>query len=162
MLNPMRIRLAFFAALICALAMFTEEGGEMLGYTWIDDWDELHIWETLIIGFLLLSIVILGIEVSKMQKYQSSLEDKVQTARTAFADMFDGYVKEWSLTDTEKDVTLLLLKGCSIAEIAEIRQTAEGTVKSQTNAIYKKSGLGSKTQLLSVFIEDLTGGESVM
>jgi DNA-binding NarL/FixJ family response regulator len=43
----------------------------------------------------------------------------------------------------------------SIAEIATLRNTSEGTVKAQTNAIYRKAGVSGRPQLLSVFIDDL-------
>jgi DNA-binding NarL/FixJ family response regulator len=43
----------------------------------------------------------------------------------------------------------------STAEIATLRNTSEGTVKAQTNAIYRKAGVTGRPQLLSLFIEDL-------
>ena len=62
---------------------------------------------------------------------------------------------EWGLTPSEKDVALFAIKGMSTAEIASLRSTSEGTVKAQTNAIYRKAGVTGRPQLLSVFIEDL-------
>ena len=47
------------------------------------------------------------------------------------------------------------IKGLSIAEIARLRGTSEGTVKAHSNAIYRKAGVSGRTQLLSLFIEDL-------
>jgi DNA-binding CsgD family transcriptional regulator len=43
----------------------------------------------------------------------------------------------------------------STQEIAELRQTSEGTVKAQTNAIYRKAGVSGRPQLLSLFIDEL-------
>jgi hypothetical protein len=43
----------------------------------------------------------------------------------------------------------------STQDIALLRATSEGTVKAQTNAIYRKAGVSGRSQLLSVFIEDL-------
>ncbi|HLS58150.1 MAG TPA: helix-turn-helix transcriptional regulator, partial [Paracoccaceae bacterium] len=59
------------------------------------------------------------------------------------------------LTPSERDVAWFTLKGLSIAEIARMRQTSEGTVKAQSNAIYRKAGVSGRAQLLSLFIEDL-------
>jgi DNA-binding NarL/FixJ family response regulator len=56
---------------------------------------------------------------------------------------------------------VLILKGCTHSQISEIRNTAEGTVKAQAAQIYKKSGYGNKSQLLSALVEDLSGGRSV-
>ncbi|MFN3578474.1 MAG: helix-turn-helix transcriptional regulator, partial [Tabrizicola sp.] len=53
------------------------------------------------------------------------------------------------------DVALFAIKGMSTAEIAQLRSTSEGTVKAQTNAIYRKAGVTGRPQLLSLFIEDL-------
>ena len=44
-----------------------------------------------------------------------------------------------------------------IAKIAELRNTREGTVKAQLNAIYRKAGVSGRPQLISIFIEELMG-----
>ena len=62
---------------------------------------------------------------------------------------------EWGLTPAERDVAFFAIKGLSTQEIAELRQTSEGTVKAQTFAIYRKANVSGRAQLLSVFIEDL-------
>jgi DNA-binding CsgD family transcriptional regulator len=64
---------------------------------------------------------------------------------------------DWGLTPAERDVALFAIKGMSTAEIAALRNTSEGTVKAQTNAIYRKAGVTGRPQLLSLFIEDLMG-----
>jgi DNA-binding CsgD family transcriptional regulator len=66
---------------------------------------------------------------------------------------------EWQLTPAERDVALFSIKGLSTAEIAQIRTTSEGTVKAQTNAIYRKAGVSGRPQLLSLFIDELMTGE---
>jgi DNA-binding NarL/FixJ family response regulator len=40
-----------------------------------------------------------------------------------------------------------------------LRQTSEGTVKAQTNAIYRKAEVSGRSQLLSLFIDDLMRDE---
>ena len=62
---------------------------------------------------------------------------------------------DWGLTSAERDVALFAIKGMSTQEIAVLRGTAEGTVKAQTNAIYRKAAVSGRSQLLSLFIEDL-------
>ena len=52
-------------------------------------------------------------------------------------------------------MALFAIKGMSTPEIAALRNTSEGTVKAQTNAIYRKAGVTGRPQLLSLFIEDL-------
>ena len=66
-----------------------------------------------------------------------------------------GWFIEWALTPAERDVALFAIKGMSTSEIATLRATSEGTVKAQTNAIYRKAGVSGRPQLLSLFIDDL-------
>lgn len=67
----------------------------------------------------------------------------------------DNQLDRWGLTKAEKDVTFLLLKGLSNKEIAEVRDTSVQTVRTQTNAIYSKSGLSGRSELSAFFLEDL-------
>jgi DNA-binding CsgD family transcriptional regulator len=63
----------------------------------------------------------------------------------------------WGLTPSERDVALLSIKGLSVAEIAAMRSTQAGTVKAQCAAVYRKAGVNSRAELLSLFIDDLMG-----
>lgn len=78
-------------------------------------------------------------------------------AQSAFSDLMSDRFGDWGLTPAERDVALFAIKGLSTAEIAALRGTSEGTVKAQSNAIYRKAGVSSRSQLLSLFIEDLIG-----
>lgn len=82
-------------------------------------------------------------------------EAALRVASGAFRDLVEERFDEWSLTPAEKDVALFALKGLSLSEIAEMRETSAGTVKAQTNAIYRKAGVSGRPQLLSLFVEDL-------
>jgi DNA-binding CsgD family transcriptional regulator len=84
-------------------------------------------------------------------------EAGLRRASGAFITLLEERFGEWGLTSAERDVSIFLIKGMSTAEIAALRATSEGTVKSQTNAIYRKAGVAGRQQLLSLFIEDLIG-----
>jgi DNA-binding CsgD family transcriptional regulator len=84
-------------------------------------------------------------------------EASLRRASGAFVTLLEERFSEWGLTSAERDVSIFLIKGMSTAEIAALRATSEGTVKSQTNAIYRKAGVAGRQQLLSLFIEDLIG-----
>ena len=79
----------------------------------------------------------------------------MRRASGAFMDLLAERFEEWGLTPAEKDVALFAIKGLSTAEIGVLRATSEGTVKAQTNAIYRKAGVTGRSQLLSLFIDDL-------
>lgn len=89
-------------------------------------------------------------------------EDKLRRASTAFMDLLTERFNEWRLTPAEADVALFAMKGLSTAEIAKLRMTSEGTVKAQTNAIYRKAGVTGRSQLLSLFIDDLMRDDSTI
>jgi hypothetical protein len=59
-------------------------------------------------------------------------------------------------------VALFAIKGLTTAEIAALRGTSEGTVKAQTNAIYRKAGVTGRPQLLSLFIDELIGEDNIV
>lgn len=67
----------------------------------------------------------------------------------------DQQLSKWNLSTAEKEVAFLLLKGMSLKEIAEIRNTAEKTARVQAIAIYSKSGLAGRSELSAFFLEDL-------
>ena len=63
--------------------------------------------------------------------------------------------EDWSLTQTEREVAMLLLKGLSFKEIAAVRDTMEKTVRQQASAIYKKANVSGRHAFSAWFIEDL-------
>lgn len=76
-------------------------------------------------------------------------------ARGALADHIALRFGEWGLTAGESEVALFAMKGCNVAEIAQLRKSAQGTVRSQLSQIYAKAGVSSQSMLVSLFIEDL-------
>ena len=93
-------------------------------------------------------------------RHRHAAEEKLRVASIAFADLLAQRFRQWGLTPAEADVALFAIKGLSTAEIATLRQTSEGTVKAQTNAIYRKAGVSGRPQLLSLFIDDLMRDDS--
>jgi len=92
-------------------------------------------------------------------RYTRQMEEKLKVASGAFMELLDERFEQWSLTPAERDVALFALKGLSTHDIADIRHTSEGTVKAQSNAIYRKAGVSGRPQLLSLFLDDLMQGE---
>ena len=109
---------------------------------------------------LILGSAIGAVYLRKSLRRTARAEQKLRAASAAFMDVMAGKFEDWSLTPAERDVALFAIKGFSIQEIAAIRQTSEGTVKAQTNAIYRKAGVSGRPQLLSLFIEDLLETDS--
>ena len=61
----------------------------------------------------------------------------------------------WKLTEAEREVGLLILKGLSLKEIVGARATSERTIRAQARSIYSKAGLSGRSALSAFFLEDL-------
>jgi DNA-binding CsgD family transcriptional regulator len=81
---------------------------------------------------------------------------EAQNALEGMGAAIERQMDKWGLTEAERDVTLLLLRGLSHREIAEQRKTSEGTVRQQALAIYRKAGLDGRSGLAAFFLEGLT------
>lgn len=86
---------------------------------------------------------------------QAVMEKSLGVAAGALGALMEDYFRQWGLTPSEADVAAFTIKGFTIAEIAAMRGSAEGTVKTHLNAIYRKAGVQGRGQLVSVLIEDL-------
>jgi DNA-binding CsgD family transcriptional regulator len=84
-------------------------------------------------------------------RYRREAHQALQGLGAAIDSQFD----RWGLTPAEREVGLLLLKGLSHREVAEVRSTSEPTVRQQALAVYRKSGLRNRSELSAFFLEDL-------
>lgn len=104
---------------------------------------------------LILGLVLGALTLRRIARQHDTARAQLRVASGAFLDLMEEKFDHWGLTPAERDVALFSIKGLSIQDIAAIRTTSEGTVKAQTNAIYRKAGVSGRPQLLSLFIEDL-------
>ena len=82
-------------------------------------------------------------------------EQALGMARGAMAQLIDLRFAEWNLTRSEAEVALFAIKGSTIPDIARLRGSAEGTVRSQLSQVYAKAGVANQTMLLALFLDDL-------
>lgn len=104
------------------------------------------------------AVVVEALYLRRLLIAQAHAARTVSVASGALHEVMEGYFRDWGLTPSEADVANFTIKGYAIAEIATLRGSAEGTVKTHLNAIYRKSGLAGRGQLVSILIEDLLGG----
>lgn len=104
---------------------------------------------------LVLGLLLGAVALERAFRGQRLALERLRRASGAFMSLLSERFAEWGLTPAEADVALFAIKGLSTAEIAGLRQVSEGTVKAQTAAIYRKAGVTGRSQLLSLFIEDL-------
>lgn len=107
---------------------------------------------------LILGLIFETVVLRRLMQRQARMQHSLTVASGALTELMEGYFRSWALTPTEADVAAFTIKGFSIAEIASLRGSAEGTIKTHLNAIYRKSGTGGRAQLVSVLVEDLFRG----
>lgn len=113
-----------------------------------------------ILGILALAIgavITLG-QYRMLVRRNIKVERELDAASGAFQDVIEKHFVAWQLTEAEQDVALLSIKGVSIADIATMRRTRMGTIRAQSAAIYRKSGVSNRAELISVMIEDMIAG----
>lgn len=83
--------------------------------------------------------------------------EKSKTARLAgeMLSVINEQFQSWGLSSSEAEVALLLIKGLSMKEIAEVREVKDKTVRTQAASIYAKTGHAGRHELAACFIEDL-------
>lgn len=97
--------------------------------------------------------VLRDLEVARVQgeRWRSEARSHLKGLGEAIGVQFS----HWNLTDAEREVALLLLKGLSTKEVAAVRGTSERTVREQARAVYAKAGLTGRAALSAFFLEDL-------
>lgn len=81
--------------------------------------------------------------------------DEARDLLTGLGAALDRQFERWGLSPAEKEVALLLLKGLSHKEVADVRSITEATARQQARAVYKKAGLSGRNDLAAFFLEDL-------
>jgi DNA-binding CsgD family transcriptional regulator len=79
----------------------------------------------------------------------------LEHARQQLRDAVEVQFREWGLTESERAVGWLLLKGLSVKEIAGLRGTHEKTVRQQASSIYHKADLPGRHAFAAWLIEDM-------
>jgi len=87
------------------------------------------------------------------QAHQS--ESRLTALREDFDALIDSHFARWQLTAAERDVALLTLRGLRLREISQVRSVSLGTVKSQTHAVLRKSGAGTRAGFIALIMDEL-------
>ncbi|WP_421747221.1 helix-turn-helix transcriptional regulator [Cognatishimia sp.] len=155
--RPEFVVLSFFA--------FIQIAGCVL-FSWLAraplDPNDPHYWVNAFNHLISVSMiaVILYMWVSPLKRNIGNVSKKLEKSRQKnleIAHVLRGHInwqfETWSLTSSERDVALLSLKGLKISEIAEYRNSREGTIKAHLNAIFRKANVSSRTELLATCLE---------
>lgn len=156
------IAFVFLVQALCALFFVSDILSSLFGiYTRPLAWELREMLEIGAAVGLILGLILGGVLIVSSLRARNLAQERLRRASGAFMDLLEERFTLWGLTPAERDVALFAIKGLSTAEIAVLRNTSEGTVKAQTNAIYRKAGVTGRPQLLSLFIEDLIDAPAV-
>lgn len=88
---------------------------------------------------------------AKTAHWQERESELLRKLRGAIDKQFD----EWDLTPTEQEIAFYLLKGLSMKEIAQLRNSTDHSVKQQAYVLYHKAGLKGRAELSAFFLGGL-------
>jgi DNA-binding CsgD family transcriptional regulator len=131
--------------------------GDVIGDLRADPISGHFIFEALVTAALVLGILFGAFALRRTIELLRAQDQALQVARGALSDVIDQQFQSWALTPAERDVGFLALKGLDVAEIAELRGAAQGTVRAQLTRIYSKAGVSGRAQFAAFFVEDLLG-----
>lgn len=151
------LMLALGLQVVGLLFLGTEASLDLFGIELEEVLGTRNLLEIFVVAALAFGAFILVGEIRGLRARQRALEDQVRAASGAFHEVLEQAFADWQLTPAERDVAHMTVKGLSIAEIAAIRESREGTVKAQSASIYRKAGVSGRPQLLSLFIDELMG-----
>ena len=94
-------------------------------------------------------------DVEKLNEEKEKWKSETHQLLAGLSVKIENQFAYWKLTPAETEVGFLLLKGFSLKEVADIRSTKLKTVQQQSQSIYQKTGLASRSELAAFFLEDL-------
>ena len=107
---------------------------------------------------LIAGVIFLMVELRGLLSRMSDMQTGLDIAHGHLAEVIEGFFEDWNLTNAERDVALMILKGLDNDAIARVRNTASGTVRAQATNIYAKSSTDGRAQFISLFVEELLAG----
>ncbi len=138
---------------MCALFFI---GDVIVDLTEGDHLDGVHlILEAVAALAMMAGVIYLMRELRDLLSRMAEMDIGIKAARGEMVSLIETFFDQWQLTPSEREIALLILKGIDNNSIGKMRGTAQGTIRAQCTQIYAKAGVDGRTQLLSVFMEEL-------
>ena len=153
---------AFAVLLVCQSFMMLDVLADIFYVDLYIPWINHSTIELVAVIAMTVSLFVLGWFLADHIRQNRRYKETVRTASGELLKTISRKFDEWKLSESEREVALLLIKGLSVSEIARARNSRPGTVKSQSNAVYRKAGLRGRGELAAYFVEDLLAGDSLL
>ncbi len=154
--------LSFLVIAICEVFFLLDVSADVFGFDIAEPWIDHGIIELITSVTLALALAVIGLQIKRLLREHRAVQDSVKVASGELLAVIYDRFKHWRLTPSEHEIALLLIKGFSAQEIADLRNTRPGTVKSQSSAIYQKAGVQGRNELVAYFMEDLLTGDRLV
>lgn len=113
------------------------------------------VWLVVVAGRNRQQVEALRAELDNIRQLPSPESRQLANARRELAIAINEQFAAWQLTPSEKEIGQFLLKGFSLKEIAQLRGTAEKTIRHQASSLYQKAGVTGRHTFAAWFLEDL-------
>lgn len=123
------------------------------------DWKLYEMMEVFAALSLILGMILGGRLLVTALREAHDAQSQVHRMSKEFSLLMLERFEQWGLTAAERDVALLTIKGLSVADVAAARNVSSGTIKAQSNAIFRKSGVKGRSEFFSLFLDDLMDEE---
>ena len=135
---------------------------DAFGMSYFGFWGILSVSLGLLLGIVLLlflsGLVVRGLSASPSPSDEIEVSDgETRLGSAGSVDAVERARDIYGLTGREADVLRLLLGGNTLRKIPEILDISEGTVQSHTKALYRKTGVHTKQELIDLMAEIRSG-----
>ncbi len=156
------IAAVMLAQVLSALVFVFDVWGEILGLRsrpW--PWAVTEASQMLATFGLITGVIVTGMLLHQGQQRIRRLDQQISAVSGQYENQLKAMFADWNLSQSEQDITIYAMKGFSNAEIGTFRGTSVSTVKSQMNAIFRKTGFSNRRQLISFLVEEMIDGVEI-
>ena len=112
------------------------------------------IFEIIAVAVLGFGMVLLSVYITDLKTKNARQRETLHSLRNDFDSHVHAQFNDWSLTPSEADIALLLMRGLASKDIAELRKCTVGTVKVHSHNVFRKAGVTSRVELMSLFLDE--------
>lgn len=149
---------SFAVIAICEAFFLLDVAADIFQIDISTSWIDHSMIELITVFSLAPALVVIGLQIIRLVRAHRHAQDSIKVASGQLLAVIHDKFEKWQLSPSECEIALMLIKGFTAVEIADMRNTRPGTVKSQSSTIYQKAGLRGRNELVAYFVEDLLAG----